>query len=61
MVRTSGELGVVGEVVLVEVLRLLLGLLVVDGVCTGYCVWSAFVVFDPASIYAEAMVLTSLS
>jgi len=35
VVRTSSKLGLVGEIVLVELLRLLLGLLVVDGVCTG--------------------------
>jgi hypothetical protein len=37
VVRTGSQLGLVCKVVLVEVLRLLLGLLVVDGVGTGWC------------------------
>jgi hypothetical protein len=35
--RTGSELGLVCDVILVEILRLLLGLLVVDGVGTGCC------------------------
>jgi hypothetical protein len=35
VVRTSSKLGFVGDVVLIEILRLLLGLLVVNGVGTG--------------------------
>jgi hypothetical protein len=35
MVRTGSELGLVREVILIELLRLLLGLLVMDGVGTG--------------------------
>lgn len=35
--RTGSELLLVGQIILVEIGGLLLGLLVVDGVCTGCC------------------------
>jgi hypothetical protein len=50
MVRTGSELSLVREVILIELLRLLLGLLVVDGIGTGYFARNVSMVpvFDPA-------------
>jgi len=63
--RTGSELRLVRNVVLVEVLRLLLGLLVVDGVCTGYNrAKSQPISFSFSSMlprYVHRMRLTSLS
>lgn len=47
-VRTGSELGFVGNVVLVEVLHLLLGLLVVDGVGSGCRRVSALILLHDA-------------
>jgi hypothetical protein len=56
MVRTGSELSLVREVILIELLRLLLGLLVVDGVGTGYFARNVSMVpvFDPAICDCEA-------
>jgi hypothetical protein len=47
--RTGSELGLVRDVILVELLRLLLGLLVVDGVGTG-CLREMSAWFDPFEV-----------
>jgi hypothetical protein len=56
--RTGSELRLVRDIILIEVLRLLLGLLVVNWVCTGYFAQNVSAVLSPRSWRCE---LTSCS
>ena len=49
VLRTSGELGLVGDIILIELVGLLLGLLVVNGVGTSCGILSAFYSFNAVS------------